>query len=526
MSTVEVLAPLRIETRFVSPAQRTDDVNEWMLRLHVYPDEFSIRRRVQPPTTEELDRLVESIARISDVPALLEADAFASFAASVGAARALFLWRTRVVTDAAGQLSVDRTGAAAHEPFAVHGPAGLPEQLEVWFIHADGTRRLARTLAPNLVEIGKDLDLQVFNDEVTLAAGKLPDTWWLSYLRAKDVGLAADIDIGLTPPTLDALIVLGVGESDAADLVDTHNTGARMSVLAPGTPTNTVAGEATTDFGESATTIFPLLHVDPAQQMSTSVVLSGLTGRVAASALPMLGGDLDYYGPGSLAVQGLWPVLWGRVLRDVIGVGVDEIALARWASKNLAVEGPRPAFRVGEQPYGLLPTSAFSAWVDAPSDALALLETRIRQWALPWRANAATAARAARGHVAGADLRRLVETLGVHAPTRYWNVRAIADLYQLQALRLMFGMAPLDTTWDDNTARALRNVAKPIAPIGRAPGETPIPGPPHDQVEDLALLQSMPSMEPERALRTGAAKARTGRPSDARIASHSTRNHR
>lgn len=226
-------------------------------------------------------------------------------------------------------------------------------------------------------------------------------------------------------------------------------------------------------------------------------MLSGLTGRVAASALPMLGGDLDYYGPGSLAVQGLWPVLWGRVLRDVIGIGSDEIALARWAIRNLAVEGPRPAFRVGDQPYGLLPTSAFRGWVDAPSDAMAPLEVRIRQWAPPWRATAAAAARVARGRAAGADVRRFVEALGVHAPTRYWNARAIADLYQLQALRVMFGMAPLDTTWDDNTARALRNVAKPIAPIGRAPGEVPITGPPHDQVEDIPLLRSLPAMEPE-----------------------------
>ena len=74
----------------------------------------------------------------------------------------------------------------------------------------------------------------------------------------------------------------------------------------------------------------------------------------------MLGGDLDYYGPGSLAVQGLWPVLWGRVLRDVIGAGDEEIPLGRWAIRYLAVEGPRPAFRVGKQPYGLLPTSRFA----------------------------------------------------------------------------------------------------------------------------------------------------------------------
>src|SRR5262249_56463954 len=120
--------------------------------------------------------------------------------------------------------------------------------------------QLAVTLALDVVAIGADLDLALFNDEATLAAGELPQTWWLSYPRAVEVGLAVDLDIGPTPLNLDALVVLGIGDTAAADLVDAHNATGRMAVLAPGTPTNTVAGEPTTDFGERAATVFPLLH--------------------------------------------------------------------------------------------------------------------------------------------------------------------------------------------------------------------------------------------------------------------------
>lgn len=497
MSTVELLAPVRLETRFIPPALRTDGVNQWMLRLRVYPDEFSIRRSLAPPTSNELDRLAEVVARMSAVPPLPEADAFASFASAVGASRALGLWRTHVVPDGGGSFTVDRTGEAAHVPFAVHGPAGLPDQLQVWLIHTDGTRQLATTLTLNLAAIGDDLDLALFDDQPTLAAGELPQTWWLSYARALEVGLGVDLDFGVTPPTLDALVVLGIGDTDAADLVDLHNATGRMAVLAPGTPTNTVAGEPTTDFGERGETIFPLLHTDPTTQQSTAVLLTGLTGRVAPAALPMLGGELDYFGPGSLAVQGLWPALWGRSLRDITGAGNNEIALARWAIRHLAVEGPRPAFRVGEQPYGLLPTSAFNSWIDAAGDPLANIETRIRKWALPWRAGAAAAARAARGRTAGVDTGGFLDVLGLHAPSRYWQARVIADRYELQALRAFFGLPPLDTTWDNNTSRALRDVPSPLAPIGRAPGEGPIPGPPLDEVEDVDVLRSLPTMEPE-----------------------------
>jgi len=188
MSSVEVLAPVRLETRFVPPDLRDDGVNEWMLRLRVYPDEFSIRRSLAPPTSDELDRLTEVVARMFAVPALPEADAFASFSSAVGAGRAHGLWRAHVVPDGAGGLTVDRTGEADHVPFSVHGPAGLPDRLQVWLIHADGTRQLAATLMLDLVAIGDDLDLAQFDDPPTLAAGQLPETWWLSYRRAVEVG--------------------------------------------------------------------------------------------------------------------------------------------------------------------------------------------------------------------------------------------------------------------------------------------------------------------------------------------------
>jgi hypothetical protein len=496
MSAVEVLAPIRLETRFVPPAERTDGVAEWMLRLRVYPDDFSIRRLAQPGTPEELDRLSEIIARMSAPTSLSEADAFASFAAVVGAGRALAVWRAHVRNDSSGQLFADRSGEANHESLRVHGPAGLPEQLDVWFVHEDGARQRVAILNPNLAAIGSDLDLSRFTAP-GLATGNLPDTWWLSYPRAIEVGLAVDIDIGAAPPRLSALVVLGIGDADASELVDAHNATSRMAVLAPGTPTNTIAGEPTTDFGEQPETIYPLLKVRPASQQASVAVLEALTGRVGATALPMLGGDLDFYGPGSLAVQGFWPVLWGRYLRDVTGAGDKEPDLARWAIRHLAVEGPRPAFRVGEQPYGLLPTSAFEKWLDDPTDSLAAIESRIRRWTLPWRAATAAANRASRVQVHGQDTRGLLSVMGLHAPSRYWGVRATADLYTLQALRVLAGLPPLDERWDSDMARALRDVPSPLHGLGRAPGRGGIPGPPRDEQENADLLRSLPTKQPE-----------------------------
>jgi hypothetical protein len=495
MSTVEVLAPLRLETRFIPPAGRDDGVAEWMLRVRIFPDDFSMPRPVAPPTPAELDRLSEAVASLAT---LTEADAFATLGATVGAWRALWLWRRHTVSDAAGTIVVDRTGQTGHQPFRAHPPAGLPPSLEVWLIHADGSLQLAASLTVDRAAIEADLDLPAFGDQVEQDSGRLPDTWWLSYRRAVEVGLGVDLDVGAVPPALDALVVLGIGDTEAAEVADMHAASGRLAVLAPGTPTNTVAGEATTDFGEAADTLFPLLGLDASGQPATRLVLTGLTGRLDKDALPILGGELDTLVPGTLAVTGLWPVLWGRAFRDVTGAADLEPDLARWAADHLAVEGPRPAVRIGDQPYGLLPTSAFAAWVDAPGDSLASLESRIRAWSIGWRAGSAAAARAASPLVFGADSQGLVEVLGLHAPSRRWRVRPIADRANVAAARALAGMPPLPNEDQDQLAAAVwRGVPWPIAPIAPAARSGPLPGPPDDEQDDARTLRELCTMEPE-----------------------------
>lgn len=494
---VEVLAPVRLETRFVAPADRTDGVAAWQLRLRIYPDEFSIRRTVVPPSSAELDRLTEAVAGLTAVPAIDEPAAFARFAAAVGAARALALWRRWVIDDGAGGLVVDRSGQAEAVGLTVHGPAGLPPTLDVWLVQTDGTPVLATTLTLDLAAIGADLDLESFAGSAELAAGTLPDTWWLSYRRAVEVGLGVDLDLGATPPDLEALVVLGVGDQDAAELIDDHLATGRLAVLPAGTPTNTVEGEPTTDFGTDADTLYPLLHVDPGKQQSTIAVLNALTGRLPDDSLPMIDGEHDSYGPGSLAVQAFWPVLWGRSIRDVLTITHD-IELARWASHHLAVEGSRPAIRVGDQPYGLLPTSAYERWRPTPADPSTPLERRILGWGLAWSSGAAAAAEAANPWTEGTDAEGLLGVLGLHAPSRHWRARPVADQVDVQVAHILSGQAPFITTaWELETAKSWQVGIAPGHPIAPAAHPGDVPGPVRDTIEDPVLLAQMITMDPE-----------------------------
>ena len=495
-----MLAPLRLETRFVAPGDRDDGVDQWMLRLRVHPDEFSVRRGVAPPSGEELDRLADAVGSLGGQPPLDVPAAFASLAAAVGGARALWLWRSFVIDDGAGGRTIDRTSRSERGAVSTHSPVGLPRRLEIWFVFTNGSRDLVAELDLDLAAIAADLQLERF-DDVTLGDGALPDTWWLSYPRAVEVGLGIDLDVGAQPPDLEALLVVGIGDVPAAELIDAHNAACRLAVLAPGTPTNTVEGRPTTDLGADPDAWSALLDVDASSQKSTPAVLTALTGRMPPSAMPLLGGDLDYFGPGSLAVEGLWPVLWGRALRDVLGAGDIEVKVAGWARDFLAVEGSRPAVRVGEQPYGLLPTSAFERWValDDGEGRFDEVEDRILRWALPWREGAARAARAAgNGWVRGADTMTLLDVMARNAPTRHWRVRPVTDLHVVQAARALSAMPPMPASeWDRKSASAWRDVPYPQTPRGPAGGVGSLPGPAADEQEDPNLLHQMCFMHPE-----------------------------
>ena len=507
MTTVEVLAPLRLETRFVPPAQRTDGVNEWMLRLRVYPDEFSIRRHVAPPTPEELDRLRKSVARMSRRSAAARKPMPSPRSRpSVGASRALgAVARARRDRRCGGQLVVDRTGEArARTVRRARARPDCRRNSRCGSFTPTARGSWPTTLTPNLAEIGNDLDLQtLFDDQPTLAPANCPRRGGCrTRARSRMSALRVDIDIGVdpadarragrarhrrqpTPPTSSTRTTRGGRMARArARHADQHRRGRADDGLRRAMPTRSFRSCTSTR----------------RRRCRPRVVLGGLTGRVAPDALPMLGGDLDYFGPGSLAVQGFWPVLWGRALRDVIGAG-DERNRAR-ALGDQQPRRRRATARVPRRRAAVWPAadlhvrargSMHRATIRSPASRRASASGR-----LPWRAGRAAAARAARGRVhrcghgrlARCARRARADALLAGAGDRR-SLRAAGAARCVRACRR-------STRHGTTTPHArCATWPSPIAPIGRAPGEGPIPGPPLDEMEDLELLRSLPAMEPE-----------------------------
>jgi hypothetical protein len=479
MAAIEILAPLRIETRFYPPDQNE---SEWRLRLRVYPDEFSMQRSPAAPSPAELDLLDDVLsAPLRDPPVETEA-AFLVFAGKVGPARAVWLMRNVPVAEIDGVSVADRTGVQVRNEEALpttQKPAGFPPTIGVWLVLPPGQGYfLAGTMVLDRGAIAQDLDLSAFQDETLIRSGELPETWWTSFSRASNVGLAIEIKLGTTPPELEAIVVCGLGDTGPEELIEAHAATGRLAILRPGTPTNTVEGEPTTELGADATAWLPLLSADPTTQQAAQQVI-GLLSGFKAPPQPLLGGDIDVEGHGPSIVRALWPVLWGHALRDMLGAGATEAEIADWAFDHLAPEGPYPAIRVGEQPYALLPTTTLLRW--SPDNSV---EDHLVEWAGAWRQMAAEAAETI-GNVVNAPTQRFIELLGESAPTRRWGVRPLAPLAIVRALRAAAGMPTIDpTAWEQASADALAGLASPADPFAPFAGVFPLPPDPLDRMDN------------------------------------------
>lgn len=502
MSRVEILTPLRLETRFLP-----DGGAGWTLKLRVYPDDVSLSRHQPPPTKGELEVLDDCLkaAQEAEDPEVAATLAYRAAAAGFGARRAWWLWRTATVHDPAVpgvQRAVDRSRESGPQ-LRLSNPVGLPASLAVWLLFSDGSRRLAAGLAPDMDAILFDLE----SERINSATARLPALWWLDYDRALEVGLATEIALTDSEANqIDALVVVGTGDTPAVELLAAHSASGRLSLLNQGSATNTVAGDPTSPNGEEPETWLPLLETTPDMQPGAGRLLSafGVPPTELADQLPIPNGDLDPLSAGQLAVTGLWPVLWGRTLRNVIGTR-SEPELAGWARDRLAVQGPFAAIRVGDQPYGLLPASVFRKWAADPGDTggEAAIEQDLLAWTLPWRMGAAEEVAAATpvagaAPVVGAGTEQLLALYGRHAPSAWWRVRPVQDLPQLQAQQVQQGLPiSLLTDYDKGAAAAFHGYPYPLGPIAAAGSRRHIPGPPRDGREDTVALFDMIHEHPE-----------------------------
>ena len=223
---------------------------------------------------------------------------------------------------------------------------------------------------PNAVLPGTPAD-----DQVLVDPGM---RWMIDFAEAEAAGMAVrvplDVDPRLFDLGVDRLIVVGVDErrdpwraaTGLADLFEAHHYTDGFCVLEPGTPTNDPDGTVSASDPRGPARDAFHRGIDASRYQ----VAPHPAGTVGADLLAALGVPAGYGGAVARAAGGdrvdhqrdaaaaLWSVTWGYFLFHVLdGVPFASIREARrHFVDHVRPRGHLPVMRIGDQPYGVLPT--------------------------------------------------------------------------------------------------------------------------------------------------------------------------
>ena len=390
-----LLLPLRVETRWKTGADKPE------LWVRVYPDDVQVVTHEKVLTDSEVEhgRAYWTARRSATDRETREA-----------------AWRTLVDRFSANRAAwvalqtkpTNWVAAADDESVALQFPDPGPTKVDAWTV-APHSRVLPdrfvllgwRGNDLKLNELGPLLDdvvivgpapledhdpgASITRDEVdnTLALGA-SFRWVRDFDDAIKRGMAFRVPVDAETATkgLDELLVLGLKHSaDANDaktlveeLIDNHHYARPgFAVLAQGTPTNNTAStesrysragrDGDASIGEVGSDLFT--PVADRSLASDGQRLADFLGIAYEPLLHADGADLTDHADAVAMNRALYAGTLGYYLDHMLNEVVDEDALAlvrRHYTDFVIGRGPVAAIRVGSQPYGILPTSAFGRW--------------------------------------------------------------------------------------------------------------------------------------------------------------------
>ncbi|WP_055564263.1 hypothetical protein [Streptomyces atriruber] len=341
----------------------------------------------------------------------------------------------------------------------------LPDRFQV-LGYVGGAQVLSATGAavPETLPVSPDPAAtdQVSVDPVT-GALHVPDElrWLTDFERAVAVGMGLRVPLDdRTRGGLDRLLVLGLraqpdpvkSAQQLSGLITQQLRGPDGYALLPqGTPTNNTermpAGQSDADEAESA------LRPGAAQAARPADWTTGTDGRRFTDLLGlppavvegMPHADGTDQREARAANTALWPVTWGSFLRTALHPVLDAETVRETRDfflRYVSGRGPVPAVRVGGQPYGILPTTAFSrlTW---PESAVHIrgLDRLLGEAAQDWRAASDKVARLGRPPQPGEDAKDphqlLLDILALHPTSAEYHQRyaqSVEDIFNRENL--------------------------------------------------------------------------------------------
>lgn len=413
---VGVLLPLRLETLFDAPQSRdNNDPNRWKLSMRVVPDEASICRdnpHVSPGELLALQTFWQSTWQSVGQPGDFNADwlegdraavAWEILCHQVTPPRAAWLAATLLPQIDGDQIRVEQPPDMPATPQA-NRVGGLPTQLQVWAVTRDVNNLETRH---SIGRLPMDENTTIHADVLSLSLPDTPDNsrsnWLTSWVTAKAVGMGGEwlLDNGLSPETLAAIYVVGMGDDSPDAHFRAQSDAGEMGVLRLGTPTNAINSSPAADLATDAGGWRRVARARIQQRLNPNNNAASSSGINIERHLTGAIGNLPFF-PGADApddtqdsqrmAQALWTALLGHWLTDIWEVQDDAFRVSRWAFPlrddaipsldeirkvlhrpcedkadlpllpNFCPEGPLMPLRIAEQPYGLLPVTALSQW--------------------------------------------------------------------------------------------------------------------------------------------------------------------
>jgi hypothetical protein len=429
---------------------------------------------------------------LGDGDAAAQGTAFATLEATLGAARAAELRDEYVPFNLADAPATKAKAEVALSTSFVVFPADPPPKRASWsqapqvkqlperFVvlgYSGGVQVLEEIGEPVATPLHVGPDPSVDPEHSIHPDGEklvVPDelAWMVDFERAEEVGMGivVDLDAQQAENGFDRLLVLGVqmaatdadGKAGLEELLDHHRVGrSGLSLVAQGTPAhNSTAAGSGHARGEDADQSFDDRRDTPLFSPSADATQKR-DGQVLAEALgidpALLGGVHGAGGKDQMRARAmqraLWPATLGYWMDKMMTpvFGDTTVAAARWFfSNHVRGRGALPALRIGGQPYGILPTTAFSR-LPAPSGGpstvtpdprhlfMGQLLLLLREIDDDWQTMSAGAA-----HVGatGDAHQTLLDIVGLHSGSVEYHWRHSESLSELYNIINLWGFGP------------------------------------------------------------------------------------